>query len=40
MNNEEDEFEYENGLIESNKLIKALTKVMDEWINLKSMDKL
>jgi hypothetical protein len=40
MNNEKDEFEYENGLIEPNKLIKALTKVMDEWINLKSMDKL
>ena len=30
MNNEEDEFEYENGLIKSNKLIKALTKVIDE----------
>jgi len=40
INNEKDEFEYENGLIESNKLIKALTKVMDEWINLKSMDTL
>jgi hypothetical protein len=34
VNNEEYEFGYENGSNEPNKLIKALTNFMDEWINL------
>jgi hypothetical protein len=34
INNEEYEFEYKNGSNESNELIKSLTKLIDEWINL------
>ena len=34
MNNEEYEFEYKNESNKSNKLIKSLTKLIDEWINI------
>jgi hypothetical protein len=34
MNNKECEFKYRNGSNESNKLIKVLIKIMDEWIDL------
>lgn len=34
INNEEYKFEYKNGSNKSNELIKSLTKLIDEWINL------
>jgi hypothetical protein len=34
MNNKKYEFKYISGSNESNKLIKVLIKLMDEWINL------